>query len=41
MFITTSNVQHSIPKPLLDRMEVISIPGYTEDYSCRLPCDIF
>jgi ATP-dependent Lon protease len=31
MFVATANTLHTVPRPLLDRMEIISLEGYIED----------
>jgi ATP-dependent Lon protease len=36
LFITTANMPDSLPKPLLDRMEILSFPSYTVEEKKRI-----
>jgi ATP-dependent Lon protease len=39
MFIATANLMDPVPRPLLDRMELLALPGYTDEEKKRIALD--
>src|SRR6185369_1748150 len=39
LFLATANVMEAVPAPLLDRMEVVTLDGYTEDEKVAIARD--
>ena len=39
LFLATANVMDTIPQPLLDRMEIVTLDGYTEDEKIAIARD--